>query len=474
MLPARRRAFAGGALSDLYADFTGSNASVNDELRSSLRTLRGRSRQLCMDNDYAVKFLNMVGANVIGNKGIMLQSEVLGPDGTADEGNRKLVEDAWAEWGKRGTCDVSGMLTWLQTQRLVVETLARDGEVLVIDNVAQNKFGYAVQVLECDRLDVNMNVELDNGNRIVMGVERTPLGRPVAYHILTSHPGDTSRVWAGRWFDRLPASRVNHIFIVKRPEQARGYPWMSSAVCRLNMLGGYEEAEWTAARISACKMGVITTPDGDSYEGDDEDADGNILNDAEPGEWRQLAEGQKMDMFDPSHPNTAYGEFIKGVLRGASSGMNVAYPGLSNDLEGVNFSSIRAGVLEEREQWRALQSFVADVLCDRVYRVWLGHALLTGALAIPPRKLPELSVVRWVPRGWAWVDPLKDIDASARGVELGISTRTDAAAAQGRDFGDVVKRLAEEEQIMKDAGLSSSTVPAPALPPPPPPVEGEE
>jgi len=471
----RRRSFASAELSDLFSGFTGTTAHINEELRGSLRTMRARSRQLCQDNDYAAKFLNMVGSNVIGNSGIMLQSEAVGPDGTADEENRKLIEAAWKDWGELGTPEVTGTMSWIDVQRLVIETLARDGEVLVVDYAtSDNAFGYAVQVLECDRLNEAMNAELDNGNRIVMGVELSPLGKPVAYHLLTAHPGETTHTWAGRYYTRVPASRVNHLFITKRAEQARGIPWMNTAIRRLDMLGGYEEAEWTAARVAACKMGVVTTPDGDGYEGDDEDADGNILDDVEAGTFRQLAQGQTLEMFDPKHPNSAYESFAKSVLRGAASGMNVTYTALANDLEGVNFSSIRAGVLEEREQWRSLQAFVADALCDRAYRVWLGHALLSGALTIPPRKTDGLRVVRWVPRGWAWVDPLKDLDAAARSVELGIGTRTDAAAAQGRDFVDVVKRLAEEEQILKDAGLDKKPEPQPQPPQPPPPPEPDD
>lgn len=452
----RRRHFADAELSDLYLGFKPQNASINDALKADLRMLRGRSRALCMDNDYASKFLNLVSTNIIGNQGILLQSQALGPDGTPDKKNRELVEDAWRAWGKPGVCDVSGRHSWVDIQRIATEALARDGEVLVVDyNNADNAFGYAVQIIECDRLDESMNLDLDNGNRIVMGVEQTPLGKPVAYYLLVEHPSDGARNWRGRSYERFPAERVAHIFITRRPEQSRGYPWMTSAMRRMNMLGGYEEAEWVAARVAACKMGVITTPDGASYTGDAVDADGNILSDAEPGEWRQLAAGQQFNTFDPTHPNNGYGDFVKSVLRGVASGMNVTYTGLANDLENVNFSSIRAGVLEEREQWRALQAFVANALCDRVYRVWLGHALLTGAIAVPPRRMAVLRDVQWVPRGWTWVDPIKDIEASIRAIELGVTTRTEVAASQGKDFDTIIAALAEEKKKMDALGLST-------------------
>jgi len=456
------RAFGSTSSSNLYQGFKGTSASINEDLINGLRTLRYRSRQLCQDNDYACKFLNLVSANIVGNQGIRLQSLATGRAGEPDEDARTGIEEAWSRWGKRGVCDVTGRLSWLDVQRLVAETLGRDGEVLVVHHEGyDNEFGYALQVLECDRLNETLNVRLDNGNRIIMGVEHDQFGKPVAYHLMTNHPGDGAWQHRNYWYDRYEASRILHIFVVKRPEQCRGYPWLTSAMLRLDMLHGYEEAEWTAARVAACKMGVVKTPSGDEFTGDAVDTDGALIDDLEPGSWRQLPEGQDFDMFDPTHPNTAYSDFIKGVLRGAAAGMNVSYNGLANDLEGVNFSSIRAGVLDERDQWRVLQSFVSEALCDRVFRVWLGHALTSGSVVLPPA-VDHVTDAKWVARGWPWVDPVRDIDAAARGIELGISTRTDAAAAQGRDFNDIVKRLQEEEKILVEAGLKPDNTMAPS------------
>ncbi len=471
---ARRRSFAAAKSSDLYAGFLGASASINDDLKRDLRLLRFRSRQLCQDNDYASRFLNMVASNVVGRQGLRLQSEAVGPDGTPDTENRRLIERAWADWGQIGVCDVTGRYSWVGLKTMAAQTLARDGEVLIIEHQGYpNGFGYALQIIECDRLNEAMNVELENGHRIVMGIEEDAYGRPVAYHLLTGRPGDLSTSWQGRWYDRVPADRVIHLFLPKRPEQSRGYPWLTTAMLRLNMLGGYEEAEWTAARVASCKMGVVTTPDGGGFDPDDEDADGNLIMDTEPGEWRQLDRGQQFEMFDPKHPNAAYADFIKGVLRGAASGLNVSYNALAGDLENVSYSSIRAGVLDERDCWRALQAFVADALCGRVYRVWLGHALL-GKLSIPPRRYDMISPARWVPRGWAWVDPLKDVQATEKAVALGVGTRTDAAAAQGKDWLDIVEQLKEEQRILREAGLEASTAVAGNQPAPVAPVPNEE
>ena len=84
----------------------------------------------------------------------------------------KIVENAWKAWGQRGNCTVDGRLSWVDAQRLFIETLARDGEVLVrFVNGYSNLDCFAVEFVEADILDEELNTKADNGNRIRMGVE---------------------------------------------------------------------------------------------------------------------------------------------------------------------------------------------------------------------------------------------------------------------------------------------------------------
>ena len=449
-----RRSYAASIVDRLSGDFKGSNRSASSELSAGLYTMRGRSRQLCMDNDYAKKFLAMVSANVVGNKGITLQARARRDDGSLDNQDNNAIEAAWAEWGQIENCTVTKRQSWVDVQKLVMKTIARDGEVLVVMvRGYDNEFGFALQVLESDHLDENLNRDLGNGKRIVMGVELDEWGAPVAYHLTTNHPGDDTHQVKGKHYKRVPATDVLHVYIDDRAGQVRGVPWMHTAITRLNQVGGYEEAELTAARIAASKMGFYTSPDGDSYVGD-EDEDGNLIMDMEPGILEQLPAGVEFQAFDPQHPTSAYQAFIKTALRGAASGLNVAYNTLANDLEGVNFSSIRSGVLEEREQWRALQTWLSQQLCRRVYHAWLVQALTTQALALPQRKYTKFKAVEWQPRGWAWVDPLKDQQANALAVELGVMSRSEIAATQGRDFEDVLRQLERENELREQYGIT--------------------
>lgn len=463
---ARHRAFAAAKQDNLTASFTGSSLSPDEALRRDLRMLRNRSRQLCMDNDYAKKFLHMTMANVVGVNGIKLQANTTWPDGEIDEQDNKAIESAFKSWSLPQNCSVTGQLSFRDAQRLFISTIARDGEVLVRhvrDSGRLFAHGYAIQVIEGDHLDENYNVTLPNGNRIVMGVEVNKFGRPVFFHLFTRHPGDNAYLWGGKHYEKVPASEIEHCFICDRPGQKRGVPWMHTAIRRLNMLGGYEEAELVAARIGASSMGFYQTPDGNGATPTDMADDGqdyddyDLVQEFEPGLMQTLPEGVSFQSFDPQHPTAAFADFTKAVLRGAASGLNVAYNTLANDLEGVNFSSIRSGVLEEREQWRVLQGWVIEQFCMPVYNRWLQMSLATQALPLPPSKIEKFRSVVWQPRGWDWVDPLKDSKANETGIANGTNTRAEVLAAKGKDLRETFEQLKYEQDLARELGIDINT-----------------
>ncbi len=57
----------------------------------------------------------------------------------------------------------------------------------------------------------------------------------------------------------LSADEVLHLYIQERPGQTRGVTWFASALQRLHMLDGYENAELVRARASSALMGFITS-----------------------------------------------------------------------------------------------------------------------------------------------------------------------------------------------------------------------
>ncbi|MDD5212245.1 MAG: phage portal protein [Sulfuricurvum sp.] len=445
-----KRNYSGANVGRLFSSWQAFSQPADAEIRASIATLRARARELARNNDYVKKYIEMVHKNVVGANGITLQVRSKDPKGTLDTRANTQIEDNFAKWGKKGNCDVTGRFSWRDVQNVVIMSVAQDGEVLV-RLIFDKKKGLQLQIIEADMLDETYNNLSAN---ISMGIEYDNYGRPQFYHVFKYHPASLTATTLGNKRERIPADEIIHLYRSDRASQGRGVTWLRTAMTRLKMLEGYEEAELTAARVGAAKMGFYTSPVGEDYVGDGEE-NGSPIMDAEPGVFEVLPEGWDFKPFDPQHPTSAFSDFIKSTLRGIASGLGVSYNYLSGDLEGVSYSSIRAGVLDERDSWRDIQAWMIETLCDKIYERWLEYALLTKNLPLPIEKYDKFNAATWQARGWAWVDPLKDMQASILAINAGLKTAASVAAEQGGDIEDIYLQLSQEAAMREKLGIKT-------------------
>ena len=457
--PLKKRAYAGANQGRLFSDFVASSRSADEEIKGALKVLRNRCRDLTRNNAYARRFISLAKANTVGDRGVTLQVKARNDNGAMDNLGNDSIEVAWKRWGRMGQCSVDGKISWVDAQRLFIENLVRDGEVLVRLVKYPNDFRFALEFIESDLLDEEYNVTLPSGNRIRMGVELDSFNRPVAYYLFTAHPGDNSTMWMGKSYNRIPADKMIHAFLPERAMQTRGAPWMSPVIADLKMLNGYREAELVAARVGASKMGFFTSPTGDGFTPDDTDNKVPIM-EAEPGTFHQLPDGVNFTQFDPTHPTTAFADFEKAILRGIASGLGVSYTSLANDLEGVSYSSIRQGALEDRDQWKIVQDFLIQHFVEPVYRAFLMSIMENSVINIPASrfdKFAEATVFR--ARGFQWVDPLKEMNAAVVGLQNGLLSMQDIANQQGRDVEEIFDQIQAEKEMAERYGLSMAFQP---------------
>jgi len=66
-----------------------------------------------------------------------------------------------------------------------------------------------------------------------------------------------------------------------------------------------------------------------------------------------------------------------------AAAMGVTYEQLTGDLTQVNYSSIRAGLLEFRRRVEAVQhGVIVHQLCRPIWQAWMAQAVLEGALTL--------------------------------------------------------------------------------------------
>lgn len=471
--------------SRLTSGWNATQSSSDAELHSSLRTLRGRSRSLIRDNAYAKRAKAIVVNNVIGT-GVGIQAQAQNNRGRLLDDVNSGIEDVFYSWGRAEYCHTGGALDFQAFEQALMGQVFEAGEVLVrrhLRSFGGSPVPYALEMIEAERIADEYAVPFaDGANEIRMGVEVDKFQRAVAYWLRERHPGDLRAVSTSTDnLIRVPAEQIWHLRIVTRWPQVRGEPWMHAVMRTLNDIDGYSEAEIVAARAAACYMGFIETPDGNNPLADAQ-TDPAAPRDysMEAGTVEALAAGEKFQGYSPTRPNAAMADFLRHMLRQASSGMRgVTYETLSGDYSQSNYSSSRLGVIDSRDEHRVLQRWWIRNFRELLHAEWLRQAVYAGAI-------PAISIAEYVtdpmkftrakfqPRGWTWIDPSKDVDASLAAIKGGLTTMTDVIDATngGADIEETLKTRRRELDLMADIDLVFETSPeaymAKAAPPPAP------
>lgn len=451
------RAYAGANHGRLTSDWITTSSSADSEILLSLRSLRNRSRSLCRDNDYAKGVVRTICNNVVGT-GVIFQSQVKFPrSGELDEKTNTLIEEAWKDWCCAKYCHTAGRLNFPAIERLAIKSLVESGEVLI--RLVRQPFGGSAVPLALEIIEADQLADDWSGGNIRLGVEVDDWLRPLTYWLYQHHPGDFqfARSQVGSRMIGVPAADMIHLYISDRPGQTRGVPWFHTALIRLRHMGGYEEAEIVAARAQASVMGFIQSPDLDAF------ADG-VQNDQrisklEPGAIEQLAPGEVFQGFAPTRPNAGFDPFVRSMLRGVAAGLGVSYESLSRDYSNTSYSSARTALLDERDNFRSIQSWLVENFHQRVFEEWLELAVLSGAVTLPGYELKRkyYCCPKWICRGWQWVDPMKEVSANKEAIKAGLDSLTNVVSQSGRDLEDVLKERQRELALAKKMGVDLDT-----------------
>jgi len=465
---AQRNAFAGSLFNRLTSDWVmAASRSADQETRYELRTLRNRARELDRNSPFGAKYSTLVAEKVIGPTGIRLKAKNKLKDGTdLHRGANAGIETAWLDWSRPENCDVTKKLSLTECLNLATAEWATDGEILIRlwEGPAFGPYGFMLELLDPDLLDETLNREAsgDGANALPMihqGVEFDRFGAPAAYHLWTRHPNDGA-------IDRkrvcIPAEQIIHAFIPKRAKQSRGIPHAAAIMTTIKMLDGYIEAELVAARIASAKMGTIEDlPNGD---GPAPNVDPSAVNEspdipaeADPGTLMDLRGKGHLQLWDPQHPTAAFPSFTTKLAQYAAMGYAVSYGTLTGDLSQANYGSLRVGMLDERDHWRRWQQFIVVHVLDRIYRRWLKMALLNQRIS----GITDFDVNRWTrvlfqPRGFDWIDPLKDVQGELIEVAAGVHSLTRMCAERGVDFEEIIEERAEEIRLLQQYNVPST------------------
>ena len=442
-----------------------SNPGAVAALAATQTELRSKSRDLVRRNAWANAALESYVANAIGT-GIKPQSLV------ADPALRERIQTLWRDWTL--DADAAGLTDLYGLQALACRAMLEGGEALIRLRYRRKADGLVValqlQVLEPEHLPVTLNTTAENGNVIRAGIEFDRLGRRVAYHLYRTHPEDSAQLspfapmsgHGGMETVRVDAAEILHLFRPLRPGQIRGEPWLARALVKLNELDQYDDAELVRKKTAAMFAGFITrlAPEDNLMGEGAADPNGVALAGLEPGTLQILEPGEDVKFSQPADVGASYAEFLRMQFRAVAAAMGVTYEQLTGDLTQVNYSSIRAGLLEFRRRCEALQhGVIVHQLCRPIWQAFIEQAVLEGALTLPGYARGDLArrreylAVKWIPQGWQWVDPQKEFNAMLTAMRAGLLSRSEAISSFGYDAEDVDREIAADNARADALGL---------------------
>lgn len=457
------------------ADWRPSVESPDAELLPELSTLVARSRDLGRNHGIAASSFQTQVDNIVGTGlrlAVMPDYRSLGRDLKWAEKWSRHTEAQWRAFAESMTFDVARQMTFDEATAMVLRSTLLSGEVLALPLWREEPgaaFATTFQLVEGDRLS-NPNYTADT-EQLRGGIEMDKFGRPLAYHLRKTTPGDwmVPGFWMGGKWERIPAvspwgrRRVLHIFGRDRIGQSRGKPMLTSVIEQFKMFDHYQRTELQGAIVNALIAAVIETPMDQqqiaSLVGDDPNA---YL--AQKNEWKTslkggamipLYPGDKLTPFTPSRPAAQYPHFVETVLRHISTALNMPYELLIKDFSKTNYSSARAALLEAWRFFTSRRKWLSTFWATPCYHLWLEEAVNKGLIEAPGfyDNFYSYSRCKWIGAGRGWIDPVKEAQAASVRLATGISTLELECAEQGHDWQDVLEQTALEHARMRQLNV---------------------
>ena len=438
-----KRSFYEGAKRTVNRDFAKASGSFEEQASMDRDVLRSRARWLHENNGIIANIDRTIVNNSVGN-GMKLQVK------TGDKKLNAEIEKKWNAWCEKCGCDVTGRLHFGDMQRVVLGQRMMDGEILAVERYTRDKeHPFKLQLIESDRIDSGYRMQNIGDDHFADGIILDKNGRPLKY-IIRSGMFESKDI---------SAKKIIHYYKNdNRATQYRGVSEYKQSIIDLRNFAGYQSAVIKAARVRA-NIGYVVETENitghmNAFKKDDS---GDPLYEINGIMVEYLNPGEKIKTLDPSVVGMDYEKFVKSSVRLIAVARNVSYELAFRDYSEVNFSSARASIIQDHTRFSHEQFHITNYFLKPVFRRWLEANVLAG-------NIKGLDATRyfsnksdftpwWIPPKREWVDPLKDIKALEKELDIGLTTLKEAAAARGKDIEDLVAERSEEIKMLKDAGI---------------------
>jgi lambda family phage portal protein len=420
---------------------------------------------------------------------------------TADEARdweRNTVRE-FQLWAESKECDWRRRNNFYDLQNIAYATYLTDGDSFALFRRANPSYAMPytlrIQLLEANRVSNPLGpaatyseanawgieqLNPDNGNHIVNGVEVTPDGRLEAYWVSNKVPGDLVDIDGATTWTRIEAfgsatgmPNMLQVCHDTRAEQYRGVPYLAPVLEQLKQIGRYCNAELTAAIIRSFLSIFFTNTQASNsldnilpsaYGAPDDDHAGEPVVDAAryklgPGQLNSLPKGVDVKTVDSSNAQIAYDSYMTHLEKSVAASLNIPYEVLLKCFNS-SYSASRGALLQAQDEFKTRRRWFAADFCQPIYDQWLMEAVATGRILCPGFFTDPVKRRAWCSADWfgptmSILDPIKDVNGAALRVKYGLTTRErEAAEMTGSDLEENLEQIAYEQALIKNLGLN--------------------
>lgn len=441
--------------------------SGNTAMAGSGRNLRNFARHLDRNHDLSSGILDVLVRYVVGPHGIGVEPQPLNPDGSINHTLATQLADLHREWAK--TPEVTGEYNWARSEQLLCRSWLRDGDVFwqYVEGAVKyfthgSRIPLSLELLESDFVPLDLDNPAIN---LIQGVECDTWGKPQAYHVYLTHPGEVFAGWSMQ-MKRVTADRMGQLKFTKRIGQRRGESLFATVLTRLDDVKDYEESERVAAKVAASMAAYIKKGSPEDY------GQANSVN-GEPTApperhmsfqagmiFDDLRPGEDVGTIDTNRPNADAVTWRAGQLRAIASGTHTNFSSIARTYEG-SYSSQRQELVEGWAGYAVLSMHFVGACSAKVYARFVSACVLAGLIKVPRgMTFEQLSHALYNAPQMPWIDPYKEAQAFDMLESRSYISGGEVVRKMGRNPRDTLRaEKSWQDQLRKNGIVNKTTSP---------------
>lgn len=444
--------------------------SISNAIRAAADSQRDYARTLVINNPHIKKAVQYHIDNVVGADGINPQPRITTAEGELNKIINQRILDNFKYWSEsRKRFSRNNKHNWRSFALLIESARFTDGEVFV--RIHETDEHFKVEIIGADRVPYG-ETSKSEFSYTRNGIEYdNETDEPIRYFF--KEIDKTTDTPSGKLIG-VPADEVIHYYLEKFPGQQRGITELTAVMETVIHYGEFIKYAIVQKRQAASSAGFIVQ-DKDSKQDIDLGLDGDhdheeyeepeIIQEIEAGMLQKLPAGHDIKQFTATQGADnadSFSDLLDGHL---AMGMNFYKQGYKGDTAGVNYSSARFGAMNEKGNFKNVQSTLQEVVLLPLFEKWITFMIRTEKFEFKMTAIPSIvSSTAWTFPRRESIDPVKDTENDVKLVDNGFKSAAQIILERGDDPEQVFAEVeSEKERFVPKQAAKVEVAEAPAI-----------